>query len=116
MFHWICPECGHEIPPSVKECPACDPKSAAAGVSPQAPAPPPIHLVSPPPIPVVNIETEPPLEPMLALAESIRAAQVPMLELVAEKIAEPAVEASQKEPEIAAVEEPVAAAPSLPPE
>lgn len=26
MFHWICPECGREIPPAVRECPACDPQ------------------------------------------------------------------------------------------
>lgn len=25
MFHWICPECGREIAPSVRECPSCDP-------------------------------------------------------------------------------------------
>jgi len=25
MFHWICPECGREIAPGVKECSACDP-------------------------------------------------------------------------------------------
>jgi len=24
MFHWICPECGREIAPNVRECPACD--------------------------------------------------------------------------------------------
>src|SRR5580698_2697288 len=24
MFHWICPECGCEIAPTVRECPACD--------------------------------------------------------------------------------------------
>ena len=24
MFHWICPECGREIAPTVRECPACD--------------------------------------------------------------------------------------------
>ena len=30
MFHWICPECGREIPPAVKECPACDPQTAAS--------------------------------------------------------------------------------------
>jgi len=30
MFHWICPECGREIPPSVKECAACDPRAQAA--------------------------------------------------------------------------------------
>src|SRR5436305_847861 len=30
MFHWICPECGREIAPTVRECPACDPKAATA--------------------------------------------------------------------------------------
>jgi hypothetical protein len=29
MFHWICPECGREIPPKLKECPACDPQPAS---------------------------------------------------------------------------------------
>jgi hypothetical protein len=33
MFHWICPECGREIAPGVKECPVCDPQP-----SPQVPA------------------------------------------------------------------------------
>lgn len=28
MFHWICPECGREIAPTVRECPACDPVAA----------------------------------------------------------------------------------------
>ena len=32
MFHWICPECGREIPPSVRECQACDPQAAALSV------------------------------------------------------------------------------------
>ena len=32
MFHWNCPECGREIAPAVKECPECDPASAAAQV------------------------------------------------------------------------------------
>ena len=30
MFHWICPECGQEIAPGVKECPVCDPQTTAA--------------------------------------------------------------------------------------
>jgi len=30
MFHWICPECGREIAPTVRECPVCDPGAAAA--------------------------------------------------------------------------------------
>lgn len=32
MFHWICPECGQEIAPGVKECPVCDPQTSAAPV------------------------------------------------------------------------------------
>jgi len=28
MFHWICPECGREIAPTVRECPVCDPAAA----------------------------------------------------------------------------------------
>src|SRR5579872_4481522 len=28
MFHWICPECGREIAPTIRECPACDPAAA----------------------------------------------------------------------------------------
>ena len=23
MLYWICPECGHECPPAVRECPSC---------------------------------------------------------------------------------------------
>ena len=47
MFHWICPECGREISPTVLECSACDPKASApasdsvdaiSGVSPVAAA------------------------------------------------------------------------------
>lgn len=39
MFTWICPECGHEVPPSYSECPNCASKTASAGVE-QAPAEP----------------------------------------------------------------------------
>src|SRR6266478_143770 len=28
MFHWICPECGREIAPTMRECPVCDPVAA----------------------------------------------------------------------------------------
>src|SRR5579862_8849902 len=37
MFHWICPECGREIAPAVKECPGCDPASASAEAQISAP-------------------------------------------------------------------------------
>src|SRR6266851_790572 len=52
MFHWICPECGREIPPAVKECPACDRAEA----------------------PVAAVSAEPEIGPdvLLVLAEEIR--------------------------------------------
>lgn len=30
MFHWICPECGREIPPTERECQACDPNAVVS--------------------------------------------------------------------------------------
>ena len=30
MFHWICPECGQEIAPGVRECPVCEPEATTA--------------------------------------------------------------------------------------
>ena len=32
MFHWICPECGQEIAPGVKECPVCEPQASASSL------------------------------------------------------------------------------------
>ncbi len=34
MFHWICPECGREIAPTIRECPACDPVAATVETAP----------------------------------------------------------------------------------
>jgi hypothetical protein len=96
MFHWICPECGREIPPVMKECPACDPKAvvaqpAALAVTEALPvvaeAAPPVQ-VEPPAVevPVAAMavaeplpEPESPPDPILALAEQIRAVQVQAL-------------------------------------
>jgi len=73
MFHWICPECGREIPPAVKECPACDPKAALLEVAPKAadkvslveqrvePAAPKTPPVQPPVQPIV----QPPVQPIV---------------------------------------------------
>ena len=33
MFHWICPECGREIAPTIRECPVCDPVAATVGTA-----------------------------------------------------------------------------------
>src|SRR5580704_11149544 len=53
MFHWICPECGREIAPTVRECPACDPNAveaepALAGVVEAPPARPIVNDAAPP--------------------------------------------------------------------
>ncbi len=74
MFHWICPECGCEIPPSVKECPSCDPQAPLASSTVEA-------VAAPAPAPVAQAPKhdpveELPLDPMLAMAEQIRAVQV----------------------------------------
>ena len=104
MFHWICPECGREIPPAVTECPACDPKSAAEAGRPAA-------AVSHP-------ESAPDL--LLALAEQIRAAQIapaatavpappPVDQVVPQAVPEQVTEkAAAPPPQLAAPEEPKA--------
>jgi hypothetical protein len=70
MFHWICPECGREIAPTIRECPVCDPVAATvetalageveapARAGPQTEAP--ARSVSAPPV----LETQP--EPQLS--------------------------------------------------
>lgn len=78
MFHWICPECGQEIAPGVKECPACDPQPSAAPspsngplatvMSPREAAPPPAQAPEP---------------------QIIRHPEIPQPEIVQAKIAEP---------------------------
>ena len=51
MFHWICPECGQEIAPGVKECPVCEPGSEPQSSA--APLPPAGHSVAVAPAPEV---------------------------------------------------------------
>jgi len=82
MFHWICPECGREIAPAVKECPSCEGSAtaAASGVAkdnvraeadrtPQSPAEEPQVIAEPSPLQtpaeaitpeVVNASSAPP--------------------------------------------------------
>ena len=40
MFSWICPTCGHEVPPSYDACPLCADKPQKKEEAPAAPAPP----------------------------------------------------------------------------
>jgi hypothetical protein len=104
MFHWICPECGQEIAPGVKECPVCDPQTAAAPASSNGPLATvmspretaPLHEAAP-----LHVEAPPPAkapEPQVILQPEI--VQPPILK--AEKIVEPerVIEPKILEPEI----------------
>jgi len=56
MFTWICPQCGHEVPPSSGACPYCagkeqtgeQPAGEVAGGEPSATAPPLALMIAPP--------------------------------------------------------------------
>jgi hypothetical protein len=70
MFHWICPECGREIPPSVRECQACDPHAPPPRVVEPVESTQVAEPVSAPPLPetVVLPAPAPPLLLEAALA------------------------------------------------
>src|SRR5579863_4573314 len=92
MFHWICPECGREIPPAVKECAACDPKARLA----------PVEVA---PRVEKKVEAPEPPDPLLAMAEMIRSAQAavrldPKVELAVEAARELKVEAKSEPSEL----------------
>lgn len=74
MFHWICPECGREIPPTVKECQVCDPNAVVLPiVEPVEAAPVAVALPVPPPVPAapaVNPEVTSP-EPVATAVERV---------------------------------------------
>src|SRR5262249_432632 len=88
MFHWICPECGQEIPPAVKACPACEPAVGEKQAEPES-AP---VLAAPPAEPEATVvlaasagpEPAPSAEPLTfagrltALAEQLHAGKIPL--------------------------------------
>ena len=57
MFSWICPKCGHEVPPSYSECPNCAPlrKEASATAAPPPAVPAPAREAAPPPMPPPDV-------------------------------------------------------------
>jgi len=66
MFSWVCPRCGHEVPPSKTECPFCFPPG---GEPPAEPISPPLRLepqVQPAPQvqPVPPVPQPPPVAPL----------------------------------------------------
>jgi hypothetical protein len=108
MFHWICPECGREIPPSVRECQHCDPQqvepvaAAPAPVEEPAPAPvqQPLPVALPTPEPAHAAVPEPPPEPIAAPPMLVLPASQPALD-AAPSSAEP-VPVKLPEPELPA--------------
>jgi hypothetical protein len=51
MFTWICPKCGHEVPPSYSECPNCA-RESQPSASPEAPVVPSAPAAAPQPVAV----------------------------------------------------------------
>jgi hypothetical protein len=95
MFHWICPECGREIPPAVTECPACDPRALAAEAAKTAPVADAVAPAPPPALPVVEAQAAD------AKAAAGEAAEANVAQI---KAAESEVsEAKAAEPEVAEV-------------
>src|SRR3984885_15089284 len=81
MFHWICPECGREIPPSVRECQACDPHAATSSVVEPIESTPDVEApAGPPPLPeMVSVpvaEAPKPVPEQLLLVEGKQVAEI----------------------------------------
>jgi hypothetical protein len=77
MFHWICPECGREIAPTVRECPVCDPAAATVETALAGEVEAPARALDPAP-PAAEIAAEPPVsrtEPRREGADSVRLPQ-----------------------------------------
>ncbi|HSR09258.1 MAG TPA: hypothetical protein VLM42_19155 [Bryobacteraceae bacterium] len=77
MFHWICPECGREIAPTVRECPACDPAAATVenALAGEVEAPARALDQAPASIAANTPPTNPSTEPRLEGADSVRLPQ-----------------------------------------
>lgn len=63
MFTWICPQCGHEVPPSYDECPDCAEKARAASQGPSQQPP------ATQPQPAAPVASRPQPSPAAAVAE-----------------------------------------------
>jgi len=81
MFHWICPECGREIAPTVRECPACDPAAAIVENALAGEVEAPARALDPAPAivaantPRTDLASKPGTEPQLEGADSVRLPQ-----------------------------------------
>ena len=88
MLYWICPECGHECSPAIRECPTCTaPPVNAANANREL-----LSLAQ-------NFQSTPPADPMTAASSSARATAVAVEELPkVEQV--PQVEELPKEPRL----------------
>ncbi len=83
MFHWICPECGREIPPAVKECPVCDPQISDVSA---------IHLASIPASPPSGKSLSEPAPAAVAPPVlEVPVSKAPVPEVIAEPVSKPAL-------------------------
>ncbi len=70
MFHWICPECGREIAPTVRECPVCDPVAATVETAPAGEVEAPARATEEAAAPTIAVSA-PPIETQPVTASSI---------------------------------------------
>jgi hypothetical protein len=78
MFHWICPECGREIAPTIRECPVCDPVAATVetALAGEVEAPARAGIETPEPGAIVSapaVATHPEPKPRQPIAPSVAA-------------------------------------------
>jgi hypothetical protein len=113
MFHWICPECGREIAPTVRECPACDPAAATVETALAGEVEAPARALNPArPVAEITAEpaglhTEPPLEraDSLRLPERAGGAAPPALAARVEAVSPPAARNSRRVADIESPDE-----------
>ncbi|HEV2446429.1 MAG TPA: hypothetical protein VGS58_10925, partial [Candidatus Sulfopaludibacter sp.] len=81
MFHWICPECGREIAPTVRECPVCDPVAATVETALAGEVEAPARAGKDAPAPAAETQPEPqpqqPIAPVVAPATATAIALAP---------------------------------------
>src|SRR5271170_3082099 len=70
MLYWICPECGHECSPAIRECPTCTAGEKAAAKPAPAPKAAPKPEPPPKPAPPVTARAEQTSTDILTLAQT----------------------------------------------
>src|ERR1700733_3378333 len=90
MLYWICPECGHECSPAIRECPTC--------------TMPPVQQPAPEQTPLDHTATKPtgPSQELLSLAQNFQSAPSAGFPMAATSSATAVlIEEEPREPELA---------------